>query len=920
MDAKSRGTLTLVRRRRRFFMLAKKITPVAFLASLIVVFFQQMAFTNLILARGDVLLYFYPYWHAASEALRAGQLPLWNQHLFMGAPLLANSQMGFYYPLNWPLWLALPVPYAVSATILLHVLIAGLGTFVLGRRRLGLNRSGAIAAAVLFALSGYLTAQVEHVNQLQGLAWLPWMLVAAGGALAAGDQRKRLLRTVSLGAFLAIQLLAGHTQTSFISVVALIGWLGARSVLARVRRRRLTSAAWVSLLAGVLALLLAAAQVLPTLELAQFSSRQGGLAVNEVLSFSLHPLLLTRALLPGYGDSLFTEYVAYLPITAVLLAFAAFRSKRRRRELVPAAVLAGVGFLLALGVFNPLYHLLAIIPPFNLFRAPSRWLVLYALGAALLAGAGWQAAFDEDDQPEQRSFARQLWLAIGFLTLLLAWGATAPWLKRFLPSGNEVNITAPTIIAYALWLIEAILASFVLARWRTKFGAVMLALVGLAAMFWGAASLPYRNLTAPEAYFDLRPPAARLLAEGECLVIDTECEEPSGRLLSVSDIFFDPGDQAELGSIYGDQLSSESLYDYTVAVKQQEIIAPNLSLQYGLSSVDGFDGGVLPLSSYSEITRLLLPDGARTTDGRLRELLDGLPEDHWLDLFNSQYLITDKVGDLWRGGVFFDRQHQQVLSAAAPIVEVGYVPDFEAAEIWLLSEDSPGWMKVELATGDSVVGRPLEQDEGLWRFELPVEARPVAVRFAACPPGGEPSDCVNSWHIQAATLVANQGQYFRPLALGQHRLIHSGDVKIYENLDVLPRAFLVYRWSTARSAGEMVDMMADRDFDPAVNAVVLLDDPPSPPSVGRGLAVFSTYASDSVEIRVVTNETALLVLTDGFYPGWEARIDGELEQIVQVDGMFRGVFVPGGEHEVSFTFRPLSVYVGLMVSALAWLA
>ena len=33
-----------------------------------------------------------------------------------------------------------------------------------------------------------------------------------------------------------------------------------------------------------------------------------------------------------------------------------------------------------------------------------------------------------------------------------------------------------------------------------------------------------------------------------------------------------------------------------------------------------------------------------------------------------------------------------------------------------------------------------------------------------------------------------------PLTLGNYRLIHSGDVKMYENLDVLPRAFLVEKW------------------------------------------------------------------------------------------------------------------------------
>jgi hypothetical protein len=45
---------------------------------------------------------------------------------------------------------------------------------------------------------------------------------------------------------------------------------------------------------------------------------------------------------------------------------------------------------LALGGYNPIYSLLVkFVPGFNLFRVPARWLVLYAFGAAMLAGIGF---------------------------------------------------------------------------------------------------------------------------------------------------------------------------------------------------------------------------------------------------------------------------------------------------------------------------------------------------------------------------------------------------------------------------------------------------------------------------------------------------------------------------------------------------
>lgn len=124
------------------------------LALLILLFFHKMAFSNLILARGDTFLYFYPYWAMASAALREGQLPLWNPHIFMGVPFLANSQAGFFYPLNWPLWLLLPVPYAASATILIHLMIAGWGAMLAGRRLLALVWPAALLSGLVFALGG----------------------------------------------------------------------------------------------------------------------------------------------------------------------------------------------------------------------------------------------------------------------------------------------------------------------------------------------------------------------------------------------------------------------------------------------------------------------------------------------------------------------------------------------------------------------------------------------------------------------------------------------------------------------------------------------------------------------------------------------------------------------------------------------
>ena len=183
------------------------------LAGLTVLFFWKIALTNQVLAGLDVFAYFYPYRDFASEAVRAGRLPLWNPYLFMGAPLLANSQAAVLYPLHWPLaWLS--TPKQVAWSIALHVWLAGGGTYLFVRLALRFRRLSAFLGAAIFALGGFLGAQVEHLNQLNASAWLPWVLICLEGAFAQG--RRRWLAILGGGAIVGLALLAGHTQAAYI--------------------------------------------------------------------------------------------------------------------------------------------------------------------------------------------------------------------------------------------------------------------------------------------------------------------------------------------------------------------------------------------------------------------------------------------------------------------------------------------------------------------------------------------------------------------------------------------------------------------------------------------------------------------------------------------------------------------------------
>jgi len=913
--------------------------PFLLVAAVALIFFNRLLLSNLLLARGDPFLYFYPYWETAAEAIRTGRIPLWNPNIFMGAPLLANSQVGLFYPLNWPVWFIFPTPYAFSASVFIHVVIGSAGAFFAARRGVNLTRTAAILAALLFGLGGYFTAQVEHINQLQGMAWLPWFLVALCRWYSEkGDWRSTTKLTITMAALFALQFLAGHMQAVLITAVFVFVWQFIHFVanIKQQNRKSITRNHPVKILidalivhfgplfaAIILGGVIASVQLIPTLELIQHSSRQGGLSPNEALSFSLHPLLLSRALLPNYDEPLFIEYVTLLPLTALLLAVFGAWFGKRRLVIVSLVIIAGLGLFLALGIFNPLNHILVRMPGFNLFRVPARWLLLYALAVALLAGAGLDELIRRGRQAQpiiDSNFKRPLVVGVSFLVVVIIWAFVSVPLAGIIPIGAEATAIWPGSKSLFAWLAELILAVFLIVlaansvRRRAVLG-VALVVIAMVALFTGTRNLPYNSPTTPEAYFDLRPPALRLQTDKTCGTDEDKCGSNAGRFLSLSNIFFDVGDQPEIDTIYSDLLPEAAQYDNTVAIKHKEIIAPNLPMIYDLSSVDGFGGGILPLRTYNDVTSLMLSDGATSSDGRLREYLPSIPEERWLDLFNAEYVITDKVGDVWQNDVFFDLQFPTTISAKSGPVSVGYIQPFEATELWLLVDGEPGAVNITFADGASRDLAYLWAEENLLRVVWTGPGTPEAITVNPC---GKVVDsranCNDPWQLLSLALVDARDGTFQPLVAGEYRLIHSGDVKIYQNLDVLPRAFLLDDWIFSASTMESLAIMKDPRFDPRRLAILQGDGLTATGERGGGETWIISHEPEKIVIGAESGINSLLMLTDANYPGWKATIDGVPATIYEADILFRGVFLPAGEHIVEFTFEPETFTAGWMMS------
>lgn len=169
----------------------------------------------------------------------------------------------------------------------------------------------------------------------------------------------------------------------------------------------------------------------------------------------------------------------------------------------------------------------------------------------------------------------------------------------------------------------------------------------------------------------------------------------------------------------------------------------------------------------------------------------------------------------------------------------------------------------------------------------------------------------------------------RPYTGVPFKLVYNREIKIYEYDDVLPRAAIYFRADIARSDAEALKRLASPEFDPFeevvvsgkisapdAGAVAQMNQSPAKPVLAASI---TQYGSRTVEIHAGLDQTAILVLNDTGYPGWEVTVDGAPAKWFSANFLFRGVLLPPGSHIVRFLYRPRTFYLGSGIALIALL-
>ncbi len=552
---------------------------------------------------GDVLfwglpsLQFYPWRSFAMTEFAAGRFPLWNPYNGAGAPLLANYQSALLYPPHALYWLW-SGPQMMGYLGMLHLLWAGLGMWLL-TGRMNSNLLGRGIATLAYPLSNTIVARFGTFPMVDVAAWLPWLLLTLDLLI----DRVTLERFLALVAVVVMMLLAGHAQWTFYSFL-----LAGVYTLYRIWRDR--RSAWILVAAGAAILLsvgIAAAQLLPTLELQRQSQRAVSVTEDFALNFSYNPLSLMTLLNPNFfgnpGDGSFVvggayfelaAYVGFLPLVLAVFGTIHYLQLRRRKktdvlaalphgDLIPFfAAVAIISLILAFGRYGIYPLLYRYMPTFNLFQAPARWLLLTVFSLSMLVSLVvplWK--------PERRAMRRARMALLGGISMAVLSGIA----QLVLANGNPITVqmlrgltVLGLLIAVTAWIFVTQPADeHKSPRW------VLIVLLFVALDLCWADALD--NPTVAASFYDPRP------------------AQSSTRIFIP-----DPQNQA-LPTIAFDKYLP--LHDYRIAVDQQTAYRqsnlPDLNLLDRQPSLNSFDP--LRPDSFERFMRLL---NANSQPGLLR--------------------------------------------------------------------------------------------------------------------------------------------------------------------------------------------------------------------------------------------------------------------------------------------------------------
>lgn len=154
---------------------------------------------------------------------------------------------------------------------------------------------------------------------------------------------------------------------------------------------------------------------------------------------------------------------------------------------------------------------------------------------------------------------------------------------------------------------------------------------------------------------------------------------------------------------------------------------------------------------------------------------------------------------------------------------------------------------------------------------------------------------------------------------GNELAFEDGSTVVLKSKDALERAFMVYDWEVIREDRKILETLLDKNFP--IGKKIILEEDVSLTASGEDIenkVSYIEYKETRSVIKVNSARPGMLFVSDSFYPGWKAYVDGREEKIFRADYTFRAVKVGAGNHIIEFRYHPDSFEIGLVISAFSF--
>ena len=462
----------------------------------------------------------------AEYFLQHGGIPQWNPYLFGGMPYIGAMHGDIFYPTAWLRWI-MPVGTAMGVGFALHILLAGLFTYLLVRA-LRFSWTAALVGGMAYELSGIVLSMVHpgHDGKLFVSALTPLLLWALVRAIR--DARPWAYGAIALTVGLII--LTPHPPMALYAFMA-AAIFGAYLLFLDPERNAARSRGQIlGLVLGSVAIgvAIAAVQILPVYHYLPYSTRAVGHSASSyayATAYALPPAELIGTVLPQFngigmlywGENFFKLHSEYLGAVVVALAIIGLVARRRDRALLTLGVIGALFLLVSLGGHTPFYKLwYEVVPYIKKVRAPGMAFFLVALPVSVWAGAGVEAILSRSVSVRPVAI---LFGVLALVGLLAAAGGLQPLAQNLADPrmASQVEANAPELVAGGFrLLIVALLGGLAVWLVLTSRAKGMLAALALTLVVGGdlfSVEKQYVVFAAPAEQLFARDPITSYLAD-----------------------------------------------------------------------------------------------------------------------------------------------------------------------------------------------------------------------------------------------------------------------------------------------------------------------------------------------------------------------------------------------------------------------